>query len=69
VVDGAACNTSPVDDADKLTPDLPLDRQIRIGTGIQYEWNEDVAVGVAYEYLDAGKDEIEQERVDPCRAP
>ena len=33
---GAACNTSPGDDADKRKrmPDLPLDRQIRIGTGI-----------------------------------
>lgn len=58
---GAAYDTSPVDDADKLTPDLPLDRQIRIGTGIQYDWNEDVTVGVAYEYLDAGEAEIDQE--------
>jgi len=58
---GAAYDTSPVDDADQRTPDLPLDRQIRIGTGIQYDWNEDVTVGVAYEYLDAGKAEIDQE--------
>jgi long-chain fatty acid transport protein len=57
---GAAYDTSPVDDADQLTPDLPLDRQIRIGTGIQYDWNEDVTVGVAYEYLDAGEAEIDQ---------
>jgi long-chain fatty acid transport protein len=28
---GAAYDTSPVDDADKVTPDLPLDRQVRIG--------------------------------------
>jgi len=58
---GAAYDTSPVDDADQRTPDLPLDRQIRIGTGIQYDWNEDVIVGVAYEYLDAGEAEIDQE--------
>jgi long-chain fatty acid transport protein len=57
---GAAYDTSPADE-DTRTPDLPLDRQIRIGTGIQYGWNEDVTMGVAYEYLDAGKAEIDQE--------
>jgi long-chain fatty acid transport protein len=56
---GAAYDTSPVDE-DTRTPDLPLDRQIRIGTGIQYDWNENVTVGVAYEYLDAGKAKIDQ---------
>jgi len=58
---GAAYDTSPVDDADKVTPDLPMDRQIRIGTGLQYDWNEDVTVGVAYEYADLGEAEIDQE--------
>jgi long-chain fatty acid transport protein len=57
---GAAYDTSPVDE-DTRTPDLPLDRQIRIGTGIQYDWNENVTVGGAYEYLDAGEAEIDQE--------
>ena len=57
---GAAYDTSPTDE-DTRTPDLPLDRQIRIGTGIQYDWNNDMTVGVAYEYLDAGKAEIDQE--------
>ena len=58
---GAAYDTSPVDDADQNSPDLPLDRQIRIGTGIQYDWNEDVTLGVAYEYTDLGEAEIDQE--------
>ncbi len=40
---------------------LPLDRQIRICSGVQYEWKEDMTVGVAYEYLDAGDVEINQE--------
>ena len=31
------------------------------GTGIQYDWNKDVTVGAAYEYLDAGDAEIDQE--------
>jgi len=58
---GAAYDTSPVDGDDQRTPDLPLDRQIRVGTGLQYDWNEDVTLGVAYEYLDAGKAKIDQE--------
>ena len=53
-------DTSPTDE-DTRTPDLPLDRQIRIGTGIQYDWNKDVTVGAAYEYLDAGEAEIDQD--------
>jgi long-chain fatty acid transport protein len=57
---GAAYDTSPTDE-DTRTPDLPLDRQIRIGTGIQYDWNNDVTVGIAYEYLDAGDAEIDRE--------
>jgi long-chain fatty acid transport protein len=56
---GVAYDTSPVDD-DKRTPDAPLDRQIRLGTGIQYDWNEDVTVGLAYEYMDAGDAKIDQ---------
>jgi len=57
---GAAYDTSPTDE-DTRTPDLPLDRQIRIGTGIQYDWNKDITVGAAYEYMDAGEAEIDQE--------
>ena len=58
---GAAYDSSPVDGDDQRTPDLPLDRQIRMGTGLQYDWNRDVTVGIAYEYLDAGEAEIDQE--------
>lgn len=57
---GAAYDTSPAD-KDQRAPDLPLDRQIRVGTGIQYDWNQDMTVGVAYEYADVGKAEIDQE--------
>jgi long-chain fatty acid transport protein len=58
---GTAYDTSPIDKASNRTPDLPLDRQIRIGTGIQYDWTADLVLGVAYEYLDAGEAEIDQE--------
>lgn len=57
---GFAYDSSPVDDKDR-TPDMPLDRQLRFGTGLQYDWNEDITVGVAYEYLDAGDAEINQQ--------
>ena len=57
---GFAYDSSPVDDKDR-TPDMPLDRQLRFGTGLQYDWNKDITVGVAYEYLDAGGAEINQQ--------
>ena len=57
---GFAYDTNPADD-DTRTPDLPVDRQYRIATGIQYDWNENVTIGAAYQYLDAGKAEIDQQ--------
>ena len=60
MVGGAAYDTSPTDE-DTRTPDLPLGHQIRIGAGIQYDWNQNVTVGAAYEYLDAGEAETNQE--------
>lgn len=51
---GAAYDTSPVDDSQDRTPDLALDRQIRLATGLQYDWNRDVTIGAAYEYIDLG---------------
>ena len=57
---GFAYDTDPSND-DTRTPDLALDRQIRIGTGIQYDWSKDVTVGVAYEYMDLGRAEIDQD--------
>jgi len=58
---GIAYDESPVDDEDR-TPDLPLDRQIRYAVGAQYDWDDDIAFGFAYEYIDAGKAEIDQFR-------
>ena len=52
-------DTSPTDE-DTRTLDLTIDRQIRIGIGIQYDWNKDVTVGAAYEYLDSGEAAIDQ---------
>jgi len=55
---GVAYDTSPGDE-DTRTPDVPLGRQIRIGTGIQYDWNEDMTIGAAYAYVDTGKAKID----------
>jgi len=57
---GFAYDSSPVDDDDR-TPDMPLDRQIRYATGFQYDWVENVTLGAAYEYLDAGEAKIDQQ--------
>ena len=49
---GFAYDSSPVSEANR-TPSLPLDRQLRYGTGIQYEINNDFVLGIANEVLDA----------------
>jgi long-chain fatty acid transport protein len=57
---GFAYDTSPADSGKKRTPALPLDRQIRVGVGVQYELNQDITLGAAYEYLDLGAANINQ---------
>jgi len=57
---GFAYDSSPVNKKDR-TPDVPLDRQLRYATGLQYDWGENVTLGAAYEYLDAGKAKIDQQ--------
>lgn len=56
---GAAYDTSPCSESNR-SPVLPLDRQIRLATGIQYEWDEDITLGIAYQYLDAGEGKIDR---------
>jgi long-chain fatty acid transport protein len=65
---GAAYDTSPIDGSKERTPALPFDRQIRLATGIQYDWSEDVTIGCAYEYLDLGDADINQEG-GPLKGP
>lgn len=48
---GFAYDSAPVSEANR-PPSLPLDRQLRYGTGIQYEINRDMTVGIANEVLD-----------------
>lgn len=51
---GFAYDTSPADSGKKRSPALPLDRQIRVGAGLQYELNQAITLGAAYEYLGLG---------------
>jgi len=60
---GFAYDSSPVDDRTQNSPDLALDSQYRYACGLQYDWNQDVTVGVAYEYLDLGEGKLEQSGV------
>ncbi|VFQ44990.1 OmpP1/FadL family transporter [Desulfoluna butyratoxydans] len=62
---GMAYDTSPMDRSTR-TPDAPLDRQVRIGTGIQYDINADMTVGAAYEFIDAGAANMDLES-EPLR--
>lgn len=61
VMAGVAYDSSPVDDSDR-TPDMPLDRQIRYAFGLQYEHSNDLTISAAYELLDTGDAEIDQNR-------
>ena len=44
------------------TPALPLDQQVRVGTGVQYALNDRVTIGAAYEYLNLGEADISRSR-------
>jgi long-chain fatty acid transport protein len=54
---GIAYDTSPVSDSNR-TAYLPMDRQIRYAVGAQYQWNESLNVGGAFEYIDLGSAKI-----------
>jgi long-chain fatty acid transport protein len=50
---GFAYDSSPVSQANRNAV-LPIDRQLRYGTGIQYEVNRDITAGAAWEFMDLG---------------
>ena len=58
---GVAFDTSPMSKSER-TPALPLDRQVRVGTGVQYALNERATVGAAYEYLNLGDADLDRDR-------
>ena len=58
---GVAFDTSPMSKSQR-TPALPLDQQVRVGTGVQYALNDRATIGAAYEYLNLGEADIDRER-------
>lgn len=57
---GVAYDSSPIKHDYNRSPALPLDRQIRYGTGLQYDVNNDITIGCAYEFIDAGLSRVDQ---------
>ena len=55
---GVSYDTSPVDSEDR-TPDMPIDRQIRYATGVQYKWSDRLSTGAQFVYADYGKAKID----------
>jgi long-chain fatty acid transport protein len=55
---GITYDTSPVSSGDRSAY-LPMDRQIRVAIGAQYQWSERVRVGGAFEYIDLGEAKID----------
>ena len=58
---GVAYDTSPIKHSSDRSPSLPLDRQIRYALGLQYDLDENITLGCAYEFLDAGKARVDKE--------
>ena len=54
---GVSYDSSPTSTSNRL-PDLPMDRQIRVGAGLEYELIKAVTLGLSYEYLNLGKANI-----------
>lgn len=54
---GASFDSSPTSSSKRL-PDLPMDRQIRVGAGIMYTMIRHVVLGASYEYWNLGNAHI-----------
>jgi long-chain fatty acid transport protein len=57
---GFGYDTSPTDGSTERSPVLPLGAQYRYAAGVQYDWNKDCSIGVAYTLIDAGKAKVNQ---------
>ena len=57
---GFSYDTSPVDSDDR-TADMPIDRQIRYATGVQYKWSDRLSTGAQFVYADYGKAKIDND--------
>lgn len=54
---GTSFDSSPTSSSKRL-PNLPMDRQIRVGFGMEYALMQAATLGVSYEYLNLGKASI-----------
>jgi long-chain fatty acid transport protein len=59
---GVTYDSSPVDTSDR-TPDLPIDDQLRVALGAQYDWTKRLTIGGALEYVFLGEAEINRDRL------
>jgi long-chain fatty acid transport protein len=55
---GFGYDTSPTSSSSERSPVLPLGATFRYAAGVQYDWNKDLSVGVAYTLIDAGTAKI-----------
>jgi long-chain fatty acid transport protein len=53
ILAGASYDSSPTSSSKRL-PELPMDRQIRLGVGVIYQLAQAVNLGVSYEYINLG---------------
>jgi long-chain fatty acid transport protein len=57
---GFAYDSSPMSETNR-SPSLPLDRTWRGAAGIQYDWSQNLTLGFAYEYINLGAANINQQ--------
>lgn len=57
---GIAYDTSPIEHSSDRSPVLPLDRQIRYALGLQHDVNDNITLGCAYEFIDAGLGRVDK---------
>ena len=58
---GGGYDSSPMSKSERSS-NLPLDQQFRLGTGLEYSFNEKITVGAAYQYMNAGDADLDVER-------
>jgi long-chain fatty acid transport protein len=58
---GGGYDSSPMSKGER-SPNLPLDQQFRLGTGVQYSFNDKITVGAAYQYMNGGDAALDVER-------
>jgi len=59
---GISYDTSPADSDDR-TADMPIDRQIRYATGVQYKWTDRLSTGAQFVYADYGSARIKNDNL------